>query len=272
MEKINNLNIQDILKLSCHHQIQTSNSGIRYCKNKCKNNDYCHIHLKLYNSVSTNNKENITNTIINTTFLDENFNYTLMGLYNSWADMDENEIIYIDEEYWNIDIIVSHFTQQLNMSYMENPYPIYPNSPFTRKLFSVESLIILRDKLKELKKPVNIALKLLLTQSTDNLELIYDNVDQNNFSKNIMDLFENNYRYMLINCKNSQNVYVGFWVNNQIPFTPFEKLYKKLKNMPYQVIFNGYLMFNDKRNVIENKIEKCNNKYDILDAKFCEIV
>ena len=276
MEKINNFNSQNIQKLTCGHQIKTPNGDIRYCKNKCNNNNnYCHVHIKLYTKIQNqelfNNPQPLKLQSIDTQFLDEHFSYTLMGLYNSWDDMDKNEIVCIDGEYWNIYIILSHFTQQLNMSSMENPYPIYPNSPFTRKLYSIESLTILKNKLKELKLPINIALKLLLNQPTDKLQLIYNDVDQNNYSEKLLELLNFNYRYMLINSKNSQNIYMGFWVHNKTPLEPFEKLYNKLKNMPYQIIVNGYIMTNNQRDIIERKMEKCVNKYDIHDKKFCEL-
>jgi hypothetical protein len=277
MEKINNINLQNIPKLTCGHQIKTPNGDIRYCKNKCNNynNNYCHVHIKLYtkiqNQVLFDNLQLLKLQSMDTQFLDEHFSYTLMGLYNSWDDMDKNEIVCIDGEYWNIYIILSHFTQQLNMSSMENPYPIYPNSPFTRKLYSIESLTILKNKLKELKLPINIALKLLLSQPIDKLQLIYNDVDQNNYSEKLLELLNFNYRYMLINSKNSQNIYMGFWVHNKMPLEPFEKLYNKLKNMPYQIIVNGYIVINNQRDIIERKMEKCVNKYDIHDKKFCEI-
>jgi hypothetical protein len=260
MEKINNI------KLTCNHQIKAPNGIIRNCKNKVKTSEYCHIHMKL-----SQIKIPTEMLSIDIQYLDENFNYTLMGLYNSWNDMDKGEILYMDREYWNVHIIISHFTQQLNMSSMENPYPIYPNSPFTRKPFSVGSLIILRDKIKRLGIPINIALKLLLSQSIGNLQLIYDNIN-NSTSNKLLELFETNYRYMLINSKNSQNVYTGFWVSENFPLTQFEKFYNELKTVPYQTVINGYIMLNNERNIIENKMTRCKNKFNIYDKKFCELI
>ena len=230
----------------------------RQCKNKCKNN-YCHVHLKSQNLDS-----------INITFLDKNFKHNLMGLYESWDEIDKNEIICMDNEYWEINTIATHFSFQLNNSNMENPYPIYPNSPFNRKIFSVDSLITLKNKLKELKRPVNIALKLLLNQSYETLQSIHNNIGTNNFSTDLVELLKSNYRYMLINSKNSQDIFTGLWVQKKMPFTQFEKLYEYLNNMPYQIIINGFIMTNDSRNVIKNKMEKCVTNYSMLDKKFCE--
>ena len=260
MEKINNI------KLTCNYQIKAPNGIVRNCKNKVKTNEYCHVHMKL--SLTKIPTEILS---IDTQYLDTHFDHTLMGLYNSWNDMDKEEIIYMDDEYWNVHIIISHFTQQLNMSSMENPYPIYPNSPFTRKPFSIGSLIILMNKIKELGIPINSTLKLLLTQSTNNLQLIYDNIS-NSTSNELLELFKTNYRYMLINSKNSQNIYTGFWVGKNLPLTQFEKFYNELKTVPYQIIINGYIMLNNDRNIIQNKMDKCKNKYYLSDKKFCELI
>jgi hypothetical protein len=155
---------------------------------------------------------------------------------------------------------------------MENPYPIYPNSPFNRKIFSVNDLMTLGKKLKELKKPVNIALKLLLNQPYEILQTIYENIGVNNFSTDLVELLKNNYRYMIINSKNSQDIYTGFWVQKQMPYTQFEKLYESLNNIPFQIIMDGYIVMNNGRNIIKNKMEKCMTNHNMLDKKFCEFL
>lgn len=251
----------------CNHQLIDKNNISRNCKNKCKNNEkYCHTHLKLYV------KEYPNNPIVTVQYLNENYIHNLMGLYDSWEEIDENNIICMDNEYWVIDIITSHFTQQLNNSNMENPYPIYPNSPFNRKLFSVDSLIILKNKILNLKMFINIALKLLLTQPINILQSIYNTVTINNFSEKMLELLQNNYRYMVTNFKNSQDVFTGLWVHKKMKPTQFEKLYEKLQNTPYQILVNGRVILNEDRNMIENKMQKCNISNNIFDKKVYEIL
>ncbi len=250
--------------LICSAQIINKTGVTRQCKNKCKI-DYCHIHSKLQIVTPIKNHIDIT-------LLDEKFKHNLMGMYESWNEVDKNEIICMDDDYWEIDTITSHFTYHLNNSNMENPYPIYPNSPFNRKIFSVNSLIILKNKLKELKKPVNIALKLLLNQSYETLQSIYQNININNFSNDLLELFKSKYRYMLINSKNSQDIYTGLWVQNKMPLTQFEKLYESLNNMPYQLIVNSYIVTNNARSVVEKKMLLCKTNFNMLDKKFCEIL
>jgi hypothetical protein len=261
------------MKKICNFQIINKNNySTKQCKNKTKNDSlYCYIHIKHTQDIIY---PDITNNSLDINFLDNNYSYTLMGLYDSWAEINKNDIIYMDGEYWNIDILTSHFTNQLNNSNMENPYPSYPSSPFNRKPFTVSSLTILKNKLKELKRPINIALKLLVSIEIDTLQTIYNDVsnNNNNFSQNILDLLESKYRYMLINNKNSQDAYVGLWVKNNIKFSPFEKLYNKLKNMPYQVIINEHIILNPDRIVIEKKMGEYIQNIDMYDKKYCELL
>lgn len=241
----------------CNKLLVDKNGYARNCKLKCKNgNKFCHKHKDTIN--------------IDIQMLDNNFKHNLLGLYDSWGDMDINDIILMDDEYWNIEIIASHFSRQLNNSNMENPFPIYPNSPSNRKLFSVDALVKLKNKLVANNKKVNISLKLLLNQPTTKLNSIYNSVDKYNFSCELLLLFKENFRFMLINNKNSQNIYTGLWVNKNDKLTKFELLYKKLNNMPYQIIMDDFILVNVGRDEISNKMDKCHNEYNIFDKKVCE--
>lgn len=243
---------------TCNHKIMDKGGLLRSCKNKPKNNNlFCHLHNK-------------TTTILpSTKYLDDNFLYTLMDMYESWVNVNVDDIIFIDNEYWHIEIITNHIINQLNNSNMENPYPMYPSCPFNRKPLTPNSLLIIKNKLKTNKTPINITLKLLLNQPVNILETIYNNIS-NNFSQNILDLFDNNFRYMLTPSKNSQDVYTGLWTKKNTPLSPFEKLYNELKNMPYQIIIDGFIRTNTKRNIIEQKIKKYNGSVDMYDKKYCE--
>lgn len=252
----------------CSAQIIDKNMNKRQCKNKCKNDRYCHIHLKnKIEKVATVQPQPIqlppTQPIIQ--FLDDNFKHNLMDMYNSWSEIDSNEIVLMDNEYWPVTIIINHFTFQLNNSNMENPYPTFPNCPFNRVNFTVSALLNLKSKLSLLKKPINIALKLFLIQSEETLQNLYSDVDNNSLT----DLLKNNLRYMLINTKNSQDLYTGFWVSLSMKYTTFERLYIFLNSMPYQIILNGYIMENINRNIIQTKMETCITNYDMFDNKFC---
>lgn len=242
---------------SCNKLLVDKNGYARNCKLKCKNGEkFCHKHKNTVN--------------IDIKMLDNDYIHNLLGLYDSWGDMDINDIILMDGEYWNIEIIASHFTRQLNNSNMENPYPIYPNSPCNRKHFSVESLVNLKNKLVTNNKKVNISLKLLLNQNVEILNEIYDNVDKHSFSSDILNLFKENFRFMLINNKNSQNIYNGLWVNKNEKLTKFELLYKKLSDMPYQIIMHDFILVNIGRDEISDKMDKCGNDYNMFDKKVCE--
>lgn len=203
---------------------------------------------------------------------DQKFNYSLMGLYNSWDEIKFYDQIYVDNELWDINIIINHITYQLNNSNMENPYPIYPNNPFTRKSFSPKSLMLVYNRILFLNKSVNISLKLFLSQSENFLQLFYEesltNLDR--FSRLILNLFLKNLRFMIVNCKNSQDCYIGHWVNTNHPVTQFEILYDRLKNAPYQIYENGYIVNNYRRDILRNILLSYPvDNYDLTNNFYC---
>ena len=125
----------------------------RRCEKRCKNSDFCFVHLKkkqYYEILLENVNDNINNKNDNIdmftniedkiSFLNNNYSHTLMQLCDSWNDVNISDWIIVDDEYWDINILVNVITYQLNNSTMENPYPTFPNNPFNRKLFTVESL------------------------------------------------------------------------------------------------------------------------------------
>ena len=267
----------------CISNVIDRNGVSRKCKNKVKNNNLCHIHLNKFNACIINKKninddikniieERIIKNIVSTIkkqndLLDTKYEYTLMNLYDSWNDVNfSNKIIMDNGEYWSVDIIINVISYQLNNSAMENPYPTYPNNPFNRKPFTPESLISLRNRLKQLQTPTNIALQLLLSQKNNYIKSIYNEVvrSDDRFSHKLLLLFEKHFRFMIVNNKNSQNIYTGLWVNKKYPTTDFEKIYNIFKKIPYQILHFDRIIDNPQRNIFLCKLDKCDeNKIDI---------
>lgn len=221
---------------TCTETVTDHTGHKRKCKIKVKNNDiFCHIHNKIKNKSYIN--------------YDIDFKHNLMNLYTSWSEIDKSEHITLDSEPWPIHIIISTITHQLNNSNMENPYLIYPNNPFTRKPFSPESLLILSQKIKELKIKIHITLKLLLEQPITTITRFYNesllNLDRHSIL--LMALLCNHLRFMTINYKNSQNNYIGFWVRKNKKKTEFETVYANFNNAPYQIIHRGEILSNPYR-------------------------
>jgi len=289
----------------CMSFVINKTSENRRCELKVKTNDFCHMHIKknqYYDKLLKQNRDNIiknlninkkkllnditkiveeheivnivTNIKKRNNILDNKYDYTLMNMYNSWNDINFSNQVLIDNEYWNINIFIDTITHQLNNSTMENPYPSYPNNPFNRKPFTPKSLLSICDVLKQLKKPINITLKMLLSQTEKFIRTLYDEVKDNHdsrFSSGLLILFKKHFRFMIINSKNSQNSYVGIWTHKSFPLTDFEVMYNTFKNMPYQIVHYGHIVNNPHREILQHRLEYFKqNIFDVND--FCELI
>jgi hypothetical protein len=206
-------------------------------------------------------------------YLNKNFKYTLLDIYDSWDEIKLEDQIKLDGEYWDINIIIAHITEQLNQSSMENPYPIYPNNPFNRNPFTPLALLILKKRLHILRKKINIALKLLLLQNESVLEKCYnESVEHSDkFSRTLMNLLQKNNRFKLINYKNSQSLYTGVWVNKMTPLSQFELLYDHWRNMPYQIMIEGYVAENYHKIYLKSLIDSYSQeRYDLMNNEDCQ--
>ena len=209
--------------------------------------------------------------------LDNKFNHNLLGIYDSWKDVDLKYHIKIDNEYWPIDILINHFGQQLNNSNMESQYPIYPSNPFTRKTFSIDALLKIKNRIKILKLRVNVALKILLNAPEKTLtKICKDASDHTNRHSQLITKYLDTYlRFKLINCKNSQFNYVGYWVRKITPLSSFECIYHDYRNIPYQVYdsYHNTLISNPYRHYVETVINKSQAElFDINNDVICELL
>lgn len=289
----------------CMSFVNDKTNGKRRCNKKAiKCSDFCSLHKNknLYYDVLLSNikkedsiknninteiikneidrliEDNISDNIINkiknkNNYLDSNFEYTLMGIYNSWNDIKYSNQIFIDNEYWFIDILTNSFTFQLNNSNMENPYPIYPNNPFNRKSFSPNNLMLIKQRLLFLKKPINITLKLLFNLPPEILNICYSEAlsSHDGFSQTLLDILLKEFRFMILNTKNSQDSYIGIWVTKNTPTTQFELLYQKYKNIPYQIYQYGYIIDNPYRQQLKYVLDsQSQDYYDPINKKFLE--
>jgi hypothetical protein len=280
----------------------TSKKKICRCKRKkLKTSDFCYSHNKkklYYDDLSNPHKETLhtydTKLILSEmdylckesialniiseinskkSLLNKNFDYTLMGLYDSWNNVNYSDQIYLNNEWWHIDILINIFSSQLNNSNMENPYPIYPNNPFNRIPFHPNDLLKFRERILITKKSINITLKLLLNSSTNIINECYIEALNNHelFSTMLLNILNKNFRFMIQNNKNSQDLYTGIWTFKITPLTNFELLFNKFKNMPYQIYDYGYIIDNPFRNNLKNVLDKLPpDNYDPNNKKFCE--
>ena len=210
----------------------------RRCKMKVKENNLCRIHYK--------------------EDLDQLYGHNLMNLYTSWNEIDKKEHIKLLGEMWPIHIIIDTITQQINTSNMENAYPIYPHNPFTRKPFLPKDLIELKNQTKLLDIKLNPALKLLLDQSEKSLNILFQEASGylDRHSILLMSLFQQHLRFKIINCKNSQDNYVGYWVKKNNKMSKFEEIYTKFRQEPYQVVHRGMIINNPYREYLKDVLKK----------------
>lgn len=258
----------------CMSDIIDKNGEKRQCKNKSKTN-FCRHHNKEVqnNIIEEKYVEPYIDPMSNIEYLNSTYKHNLLDLYNSWDEIEISRRIMISNEVWDIDILIKHMTNQLNNSNMENPYPIFPSNPFNRKLFTIEDLQILNNRIKTLNIKVNIALKILLTQPEKKLNIYYEEALNNStgFSSNLLEILKKNLRFMLLHEKNSQNSYIGMWVLSNFPLTTFEKLYKQLLNIPYQYIIDNNVYDNPYREMLLVEFELYHfDEYNMFDDQFLE--
>lgn len=243
------------------------------CKNKIHdNNDFCRVHMKqhIYSEQLLKEKtcddeketlvddylENIINNfdiMINEkcNILNNDFMYNLIGLENDWKNVPFMYWIQIDNMWWDIRTLSSTFAAQINQSELERPLPIYPENPFNRNKLSIEDLQKLKEQLefinnvsKQNKISINIALKHFLSFPTSLMKSLLKDKKQYTMSVKIINKFSDKLRYKMINCKDSQGKYCGYWVTISEPLSEFEKCYDKIIHaMVVLNSGNGQMMF-----------------------------
>ena len=162
-------------------------------------------------------------------YLDQKFKHHLMFIKDSWADvkykirLDNNN----QECWWDLELLLSHFAEQLNCSCMSNPSPQWPSNPFNRCHFSKSQLSTLHKQVVELKIPINF----MINELFKFLETKYKNVPIDDFSIPFIGFVSNTYRFRQVNNKDSQGTYIGYWVKKSEPLSLFEQHYKELKQI-----------------------------------------
>lgn len=197
-------------------------------------------------------------------WLDKYYKHCLLYLMDSWNQVEKNNIIKIGANWWDINIILNHYSAQLNRSNMENPYPVYPSDPFTKTLITKKDVKNIVKKIKQLSLNINLSLKLFLLSK--NIDLFYDQatLNYNNHSIALLDLFNTKLRYKLINNKDSQNSYTGYWTQRTMCLSRFEKLYNLIKQTPMYVIdLDNFSYINPEINKIKKQMDNINEQNDV---------
>lgn len=218
----------------CMSWASIKNKNIRCKRNKLKSCDFCYYHKK-----SAVYMPQIINSNSDVAILDKTNMETLLGMYDSWAEIPDIYRIKLGNRWWDIRILVNIFSNQLCTTEMQRPKPTYLHDPFDRRNFTPNELIMFADKCKKLKLTMYIALKEFLMT---NISHIYTQEYGTSFDmmNEIIKILNINLRYRILNYKNSQDSYTGCWVYKNEPLSTFEKVYKCYDDMPMQIIVYTY--------------------------------
>lgn len=226
-----------------------------------ENDDFCakimaikKINNFIYNCYIRYNKKQVD-------YLNANYKHCLLYIYSSWEDVPKRFRINIKDEWWDIRILLSHFSQGLNNCNMGIASPQYPSNPFNRQLYKPIFLTQIFNRVKILSIPINIALyffyKLPYTKLYYNY---YSKINTTFFlNRRILKYFSKNMRFKIINCIESQYNFIGHWVRKKEKIRSFEKLYNEWLDIPaYQFDNDTNFVFNNpKRDEMWEMLRSC---------------
>lgn len=203
------------------------------CKRKSiKDHELCKQHLSI-------NKKEVIKEIplsINDEYLDSKFKHNLLSIYDTWKDVPINMRILFNGEWWPINLLINMFTEQLNCTKLENPYPRFPSNPFTREVYPIDQLLQMKEMISKLNYKINIVLKHFLNLPLNIMTKIYNEycITENSFL--LRDELNHKFRFKMINSRDSQNCCIGYWSYKNDPITQFEKLLHEYYRTPLQII------------------------------------
>jgi len=161
---------------------------------------------------------------MNDLYLDENFSHHLMGLKDSWKEVTHR--IRLDSQnqecWWDLELLVRIFAEQLNQACSSNPAPKWPHNPFNRVFFTRDQMLFVRDEVRRVSLPVNVVLHEFFNIVNDQTQ------DNSNFAQYYIQHMSVHYRFKLYNSRDSQSNYHGCWVSNAEPLSEFEEIYHSL--------------------------------------------
>ena len=189
------------------------------------------------------NKNNIFYNMLN-----KKYSHFLLEGQDSWSEINIKNIIKINNStYYDINFLINYLTNSLNNSNMNQPYPIYPRCPFTRKMYNKNELQIIKDKIKE----NNIKIDIVLTNFFKSSYIRWYNykikTNKDNTTENIRKGFYKKMRYKLVNKLDSQNNFTGYWTHKNEINSIFEELYIEWVKIPPYLVIAGELYQNPEK-------------------------
>ena len=165
-------------------------------------------------------------------YLDSHFIHHLMGIKDTWSEVKYK--IRLDsrseECWWDLEMLLTYFAELLNSSVMTNPAPQWPSNPFNRIPFEKSQLLGLAHQVYDLQLPVNYMISSLFAY----LQTDFNSINPDRFDQDFLSYLSkvDQYRFKIMNTKDSQGNYLGYWVPKTEPFSTFELQFARLKQIP----------------------------------------
>ena len=180
--------------------------------------------------------------------LNANFPHFLLEGQDSWTEINIINIIKVnDSTYYDIYFLVNYLESSLNNSNMNQPYPIYPRCPFTRKMYNKSELQIIKNKIKKNNKKMKNILIIFFKLSYIRWYNYTIKTNKDNTTENIRKGFYKKMRYKLVNKLDSQNNFMGYWTHKNEINSIFEELYIEWVKIPPYLVIAGELYQNPEK-------------------------
>ena len=186
--------------------------------------------------------------------LNNKYRHYLLEGQKSWNEINMKYIVKVNNNtYYDINFLVNYLTSSLNNSNMNQPYPIYPRCPFTRKMYTKSELQIINNK----NIKINIVLLNFFKLPYIKWYNYYIKTNKNNTTENIRNYFYKKMRYKLINNLDSQNNFTGYWTNKNEINSIFEELYIEWIKIPPYLVIAGELYQNPEKKKFWDILTSC---------------
>lgn len=265
-----------------NHCIAFNKNKNKTCNRKCENS-YCGLHkssktkIKINMKIIKDNKnkliklKNKLNNLYKKKYvklIDKYNNENLLNIYENFNEVQLEHLIYLDNKIWDINLLIDLWANFLCSTEMQNSSPIFPSNPFTRKNINSEDVKNIINSLKFNKIKIYSPLKYLLL----NFNRVIDNNDvkyntDNKLKRKIANLLEEHFRFRLLNIKNSQDNYIGIWVDKYFPLSDFEVFFDYYDKLPIQAEnIYGEIVDNYEKIQTKNLLDNYpSDKYNIND-------
>jgi hypothetical protein len=168
--------------------------------------------------------------------LDKFYKENLLSIMESFKEIEIKNIILIDNKPWDINLLLDLWGNAICSTEMQNPLPVFPANPFTRKNISIKDFKNISNMIEFLKIKLYEPLKYLFINCEKVFNYKVDGYNTNKLlSQHLIKIINEKYRFRLLNIKNSQDCYIGIWVNKDYSMSDFEVFFDYYDKIPIQI-------------------------------------